>query len=658
MRRSIRMLVACLVCLWGMAQAQSEGRLVAQPQTKVVIPIWSDDGTTVWPPAGRNVAIRTSVFVGAGSTADLQAAITDAPSGSVLHFSGSYTLTDTLKVVSKFDLTLDGNGATITQTVANKQIFNVTGGSRVAIKNFHLVGLGRDYVNSSVGVTGADLIRVTQSNDVKITGNTLVNFGESGVFFQRTGDLIVTGNVFIGPGSGVVPSGGNGNFCIYSYDAAASAYGEMLFSGNTFRDCGTGLFLGNDLSDIVVSENVFKNIVGQHGIYSYSTRTEVGNNIFSGVVGGAIVFRTNHNNAANVTDLNIHDNTIYGSVQAGIVVTGVDGSPHDIRRVTIHNNKINSSEQPIIVTPAANRIVADAVVSANEVLGASSAFGIKFVASGKVVDNTIKSTHMSGILVAGGPKEVKRNYVSDVGLGQVAGATNNSCVFVESNSESTIVNDNTFDVGTGKGVYALYASTNAAISYSGNVVPPPLAVDVSNAILRAQPIDLRVKSISVSDLPGRLIGATKASFLYIANGAATCVNAKGCWQVTSTSGVVSVTTASATTTQVLQLTPSTAELVILAFRLHTTIACTNAGGLSVDAIGDSTSAAYFGSVSYDLVPAISDTNIKNFAPAPGKLGGTLGQNYASVRLYSHGSVDATSPGCAFDIYVYSLSGRS
>ena len=140
----------------------------------------------------------------------------------------------------------------------------------------------------------------------------------------------------------------------------------------------------------------------------------------------------------------------------------------------------------------------------------------------------------------------------------------------------------------------------------------------------------------------------KDSVLLIANGVSGCTNANGCWQVNGFLGPSTV----ASVIQPIPMPSLGANMWIDAVRLKTSTACGGAlKAITIDAIGDSNGSSYYSSsLTYDLKAAVSATNKVDVLLTVVGADTTVSSNL-SVRVRTSGAnVDQIAAGCAFDVW--------
>jgi hypothetical protein len=415
---------------------------------------------------------------GTDNTLALQNAARALGSGSVLYFPrGTYKLSGTIAITNKSSVAVEGHG-TLVQLRKNTPILAIVGDNHIRVSGLQFVGVAADYVNSS-SIGTSDLITIHTSDAVTVESCGFSNFGFAAVSVESGDHLVFFNDAFLGPGRQIIPSGGNGNFALALVGPGLN-HRNVLISSNTMKDVGTGVFIGNDWADIIISSNSIET-VGQHGIYSYSRNTAVvGNTIRPDAGGGAAVFRRNRNNAADAAAIIVADNKIYGG-GSGIVFTGLDGSTTRFIAPRILDNSLVGCGQPIVVRDNAGTCcdVRDADIEGNNISGqALSGPGILLIGSGAIKGNSIASSSMSGIYAATGKIEISNNTIANSGEGSLGGPAHQSAIFIENGTERAYIYENI--ILTGKGLlYAIYAGTNARVEQRNNSYPSDKPVYIS-----------------------------------------------------------------------------------------------------------------------------------------------------------------------------------
>lgn len=415
---------------------------------------------------------------GTDNTLALQKAADALGPGSVLYFPrGTYKLSGTIAITDKSTVAIEGHG-TLVQLSKNTPILAIVGDNHIRVSGLQFVGVAADYVNTSSSGT-SNLITIRTSDTVTIESCGFSDFGFAAVSVQSGDHLVFSNNTFLGPGRQIIPSGGNGNFAL-ALGGPGLNHRSVLISSNTMKGVGTGVFIGNDWADIIISFNSIET-VGQHGIYSYSRNTAVvGNTIRPDAGGGAVVFRQNRNNAANAAAIIVADNRIYGG-GSGIVFTVLDGSTTRFIAPKILENSLVDCGQPIVVRDYGGTCcgVLDADIEENNISGqAVSGYGILFIGSGTIRGNSIASSSMSGIYAAEGKIEISNNTIANSGEGGVGGPTRQSAIFIENGAERVYISENIILPGKGL-LYSIYSSSKAHVEQRNNSYPSDKPVYIS-----------------------------------------------------------------------------------------------------------------------------------------------------------------------------------
>ncbi len=306
------------------------------------------------------------------------------------------------------------------------------------------------------------------------------------MFIESSDHLVFSNDTFLGPGRQIIQSGGNGNYGLALMGPGLN-HGSVLISLNTMEGVGTGVFIGNDWTDIVISSNSIET-VGQHGVYSYSRNTTVvGNTIRPDVGGGGVVFRRNRNNVAAASAIIVAHNKIYGG-GSGIVFTGLNGSTTRFMAPRILENSLIGCGQPIVVTNDAGSCcdALDADIEGNNISGkAVSGHGILFVGSGTIKGNIVGASSWSGIYASRGTIEISNNTIANPGEGGLSGPTHQSAIFVENHTARGYIFENKILPG-GRLLNSIYVSSEARVEQHNNSYPSDRPVYISTPSPTAQ----------------------------------------------------------------------------------------------------------------------------------------------------------------------------
>lgn len=174
----------------------------------------------------------------------------------------TYTISGQLTVQTGSWLSF--HGATVTQTANQTPMFDVRNTTGVVIEGGNFVGKAESpFTNSPSSL--AICVRGAGATNLSVRNNTFTGFCYSPLMVALPGTNIqFVDNFVTGPGAAVLglPSAGNRN-C-----TGVTILGNgVLIQGNTFKDTAQGIIVGQDSTDVVVSNNTILNTLVEHGMY-------------------------------------------------------------------------------------------------------------------------------------------------------------------------------------------------------------------------------------------------------------------------------------------------------------------------------------------------------------------------------------------------------
>jgi len=195
--------------------------------------------------------------------------------------------------------------------------YNLGNGIQVVSSDGVLIGGFDKGEGNTISNTGWDGIRIIDSNDADIVGNTMNDVGRTGVFARNTDTLLVQGN-FVDGGS--------------RFGVNVESSEDVSVLSNTIKNMGLNGIMGVNIDSATIDGNTIESVLG-NGIRLNESEggIEISNNsITSSGLNGIRLF--------NVYDyINIYDNTISDSSQNGILV---DNNDDDL---SIYDNTIEDS---------------------------------------------------------------------------------------------------------------------------------------------------------------------------------------------------------------------------------------------------------------------------------------------------------------------------
>ncbi len=151
----------------------------------------------------------------------------------------------------------------------------------------------------------------------------------------------------------------------------------------------------------------------------------------------------------------------------------------------------------------------------------------------------------------------------------------------------------------------------------------------------------------VTDLPNTPVWQT-FTVTAIANGINGCANANGCWQV---NGVLGANKAAGLTQSVV-LFQLPARGFVQAYRVKSDLACTGNTTLKTG-VGTSSSSDFYlvSATGYDLMAAVSNTNVSTALPLAFGSDTNAAVNIVSSLTSTGANISATTAGCSYDLSV-------
>jgi hypothetical protein len=339
------------------ARAAADALIIAsgaQPANVGLAPVIATGTTTL-----RTVAdhlgdvFRPEQFgaVGDGTTDDtaaVQAALDAAgAAGGVLELKARYLVSDALTLTSKVRFDIRGPGK-ITQETADTPIFVFDSCVDWSISGVHLAGVGTDYVGGTdmwTGAPGPSAIYAVDCGRFTIEKNNLENFGYAGVRLKACSVFSVLDNWIEGTHAKGTPitAGDVYQFGILlQWDLDEVGCTDFVVRGNTIFNVAIGLRIEPSARKMVVAGNVFRDIRGQHAIYSNPQDAVFTGNLVDGVsatVGVGIKCQSFYLAGTEwaVKNVSITGN-VTRDVLSGITIEADEDAAPDSENVTITGN--------------------------------------------------------------------------------------------------------------------------------------------------------------------------------------------------------------------------------------------------------------------------------------------------------------------------------
>lgn len=417
--------------------------------------------------------------------------------------------------------TIRSNGATITQTTANTEIFNIESKSNILIDSVNFVGKGDDHTDSdssrAVGVYGS-----TSGDNLKINNCTFTGFCYTPARFKAQSNCYFTNNIVIGPDATIVTSSSIGRIYGVLFDGGCDS---CVVSGCDISQGAQGVRVEASDNIRIIGNNIH-NILGQHGVYSGSDVQNilVDGNVITDCELQGLKFQAQDAAAIDNVGITVTGNIINTCGDQGIFIGSSDSpATYKCKDVTVTGNSIKSAGGQGVYTDSTEGIV----ISGNFIdTSGQSGIAIDEISEGIVEGNFIVNCVNSGIrdVAACTNITIKDNVIKDCATGNAAGdeygifinavgseyvidsnvitdanANMERAIYISANINSTLsLTNNVCPDSTASGVR--FGSTDALRAYSGNIFNgafnDPLSVDVASATTITLPQGHRVYDIT------------------------------------------------------------------------------------------------------------------------------------------------------------------
>lgn len=211
-------------------------------------------------------------------------AIIAAGTRGALVLSGAYEWEGTLSIVSATGLNVYGVGAVITQTATEDATIYLESCIDCEVSGLRLIGKGTETPwAAGAAWNGVAGIYYKSCTGLRIYSNKLTNHAGGGIVGSHTNtDVSIRWNTIIGMGTGSIEPGEHG------YDGAVMPgvsspvnYG-LAVENNYIEGHSFGILGGGYAGPRSYSNNLIRNIAGQHGIYSGPPSATTGSFTVSG----------------------------------------------------------------------------------------------------------------------------------------------------------------------------------------------------------------------------------------------------------------------------------------------------------------------------------------------------------------------------------------
>ena len=390
----------------------------------------------------ETVSVKDFGAVGDGVTDDtaaIQAALNAASGVYFGDASDNYLVNGTINLnTNQF---ISGDGAKITQSATDTEIFNVNNKTDITITGINFVGKAETFLNSESARSAAIYIEsASSSSKLNFYNNKFENFRYTSVRAKNANDVSFVDNIVVGPGTPVltaVTSGANHGFLA---DADCS---RVFISGNNISKTAQGLRI-NKSTDVKITNNEIFDIDGQHGIYA----------------GPALSGFVATNNSIRNTDL------------IGIKVQQ-EATYADMTNIVISNNVIDTvggdgiSILHATGSTAQSEKIRDCVVSGN-VIRTATAYGIisQNCINININDNSVNDAGGSGVIFSVCDQmTISNNHFINVDLSGIRDQTASSNFSIKGNR----IHNAARDVTTGD-KYGIFLQGGTDLQIAHNII--------------------------------------------------------------------------------------------------------------------------------------------------------------------------------------------
>jgi parallel beta-helix repeat protein len=378
--------------------------------------------------------------VGDGVADDTVAIQAACDAGTVIYFGDStksYKIDGTITVGT--GTTLYGDYPTITQTANNTPLFDASNTDGLTVYGLSMVGVGTDFIDSDI-TNPAIAVKAHTATNVRVFNNNFTNFSYTTLSANDSSDILFTGNTAIGPGTPILTPITDGRCYGVLINEDCN---RVLIDNNTISKCAQGVRI-ELAANVVVSNNIIFDIVGQHGVYS----------------------------GAGVVNQNISNNIIYDCELIGIKCQAEVVSAVDVNNVVISGNNVaDVGDQGILLccgdgTRKAIRVI-HVSVTGNVIKGTgATGLNIQNVTNGTVSSNSVFDCGDAGINLSA------CDYV--VVDGNTIVGTVNSGLRDQTGNTNLVISDNRIHAAasgvTAGNKYGIYFADSTGVSIDGNVI--------------------------------------------------------------------------------------------------------------------------------------------------------------------------------------------
>lgn len=268
---------------------------------------------------------------------------------------------------------LTGQWPEFIQSVSQTPMFDCIGKSNIKVSSLALTGATGEYLNSPAS---QDIgIKADSVNNIEVVGCKFKNFQYSPMMTSQPGsDIVFAFNIVDGPGASVL------NNPEYRNTTGFTLLGQNIrVHGNRIRWTASGGIIGQMSKDVVVSSNVIREIITEHGLYCDS----------------------------GIVNLSLVSNIIHDTVASGLKVQNYDAMGTESGNVNIIGNVIsNVTKGPCILlinTAGRTLKIRGFVVSGNicKNAGVGSLIDVRYSVDGVIANNITVDGAECGLYMEG-----------------------------------------------------------------------------------------------------------------------------------------------------------------------------------------------------------------------------------------------------------------
>lgn len=282
-------------------------------------------------------------------TAALQSAASAVPSYATLFFpAGTYLVSGQVTFTTS-NIAVVGQKAKIVQTGANIKTLYFVNCTDVEVSGLHIYGKGASDFNggnTSAGINGAALWFDTCTN-LNVHDNFIENCAGGHIRSRYDGSYSrFTNNRIVGIGTagGIVKGDNDVDVAIDIREAGTTRSKNVVISNNVISNTCFGIFVSHG-DNITITNNVVRDIPGQHGIYNTEcNNTVIASNAFTNIALIAIKAQQIQSNNATFKNFVVSNNAI-NNASSGIafeLLSGVSATLSYTDGVTISGNTLTS----------------------------------------------------------------------------------------------------------------------------------------------------------------------------------------------------------------------------------------------------------------------------------------------------------------------------